>query len=50
MDASKTGYGAHLENQVFQGQWSRLEKKLHINLLELDAIYMYKALIHFYPL
>ena len=37
-DASKTGYGAHLENQVFQGQWSRLEKKLHINLLELDAI------------
>ena len=46
-DASKTGYGAHLENQVFQGQWSRLEKKLHINLLELDAIY--KALIHFLP-
>ena len=44
-DASKTGYGGFIGNQIFQGRWSQLETKLHINLLEMKAVYL--TLKHF---
>ncbi|XP_070184091.1 uncharacterized protein [Littorina saxatilis] len=39
-DASKTGWGAHVSpnGQEFAGTWSRAESKLHINLLEMEAV------------
>ena len=46
-DASKTGYGAHLEGQCYQGTWSKKESSLHINVLELEAVH--RALVHFLP-
>lgn len=46
-DASKVGFGGHLENQIFQGQWTEQEKAPHINLLELEAIV--RVLNHFLP-
>ena len=46
-DASKTGYGAHLEGQYCQGTWSKKESSLHINVLELEAVH--RALVHFLP-
>ena len=46
-DASKLGYGAHLENHLFQGEWSQEEKKWHINNLELEAVF--RAIKHFLP-
>ena len=41
-DASQTGWGAHLEpvGLVAQGIWSSNEKLLHINNLELIAVYL----------
>ena len=39
-DASEEGWGAHLENQVAQGLWSLPESKLHINYLELKAVFL----------
>ena len=46
-DASQTGWGAHLEpvGLVAQGTWSVNEKLLHINNLELRAVYL--ALVQF---
>lgn len=37
-DASKLGWGGHLGCQTTSGIWSRTEKELHINILELKAI------------
>jgi len=37
-DASTQGWGAHVDGRVFQGLWSREERTLHINLLEMRAI------------
>lgn len=39
-DASKQGYGGHLDNHICQGFWSEKEKKLHINHLELKAVHL----------
>ena len=43
-DASNSGWGAHLENQMIHGEWSPSERKRHINQLELLAIL--KAVFH----
>jgi len=37
-DASTQGWGAHVEGVEFQGLWSRTERLLHINVLEMRAI------------
>ena len=37
-DASKEGWGAHLEGHMCKGVWSLPESRLHINLLELKAV------------
>lgn len=37
-DASRSGWGGHLDQQTVSGNWSREEKHLHINALELKAI------------
>ncbi|CAC5371868.1 unnamed protein product [Mytilus coruscus] len=37
-DASKTGYGGVMDKKIFQGEWSVLESKKHINYLELEAV------------
>ncbi|XP_034258760.1 uncharacterized protein LOC117655422 [Pantherophis guttatus] len=47
-DASLFGWGAHLGSQLAQGQWSVQERGLHINILELRAIF--RALRKFAPL
>ena len=39
-DASKQGYGGHLENHICQGTWSKEEQKMHINHLELKAVHL----------
>ena len=39
-DASVKGWGAHLENQTVSGLWSDTEKNLHINVLELKAVFL----------
>ena len=44
-DASNEGLGAHLEQNSTQGSWSLQEKGLHINVLELKAVFL--ALRHF---
>lgn len=46
-DASKTGFGGHMNNQIFQGFWSVQEQKQHINLLELEAVI--RTVQHFLP-
>ena len=38
-DASTTGWRAFYNNQKIHGWWSSSEKKMHINYLELKAIY-----------
>ena len=38
-DASKKGWGAYLEGDTTQGLWTSSESELHINELELKAIY-----------
>ena len=37
-DASKEGWGAHLNEHMTRGSWSLPERKLHINYLELKAV------------
>ena len=39
-DASKEGWGAHLDEHTAMGQWSLPESKLHINHLELKAVFL----------
>ena len=45
-DASMEGYGGHLNGkQIMQGVWSPKEKIMHINSLEMEAVF--KTLKHF---
>ena len=39
-DASKEGWGAHLNKHTARGTWSLPESKLHINHLELKAVFL----------
>ena len=39
-DASSSGWGAHLLDQNVSGVWSAQEKLLHINLLEMMALFL----------
>ena len=39
-DASKEGWGAHLNERTARGSWSLPESKLHINYLELKAVFL----------
>ena len=39
-DASSSGWGAHLLDQNVSGVWSSQEKLLHINLLEMKALFL----------
>ena len=39
-NASKEGWGAHLKERTARGTWSLLESKLHINYLELKAVFL----------
>ena len=39
-DASNQGSGAHLENLTVSGNWTDQEKLLHINVLELKAVFL----------
>ena len=39
-DASCAGWGAHLLDQRASGKWSEEEKMLHINLLEMKAVWL----------
>ena len=38
-DASKEGWGAHLNEHIARGNWPLPESKLHINYLELKAVF-----------
>ena len=40
LDASWSGWGAHLLNRFVSGVWSVEEKLLHINLLEMKAMFL----------
>ena len=39
-DTSKKGWGAHLNERTARGSWSVPESKLHINYLELKAVFL----------
>ena len=39
-DASNQGWGAHLENMTVSGNWTDQGKLLHINVLELKAVFL----------
>ena len=39
-DASKEGWGAHINERTARGSWSLPESKLHINYLELKAVFL----------
>lgn len=39
-DASLNGWGAHLQELEIQGHWTEQETKLHINMLELKAVFL----------
>ena len=39
-DASKEGWGSHLNERTARGTWSLPESKLHINYLELKAVFL----------
>ena len=39
-DASKEGWGTHLDEHTARGTWSLPESKLHINHLELQAVFL----------
>ena len=39
-DASKEGWGTHLNKHTARGSWSLPESKLHINYLELKAVFL----------
>ena len=47
-DASKEGWGAHLDEHTARGCWSIPESNLHINYLELKAVFL--ALVEFQDL
>ena len=47
-DASKEGWGAHLNEHTARGTWSLPKSKLHINYLELKAVFL--ALKEFHDL
>ena len=47
-DASNVGWGAHLGDSTARGVWSEPESRLHINFLELKAVFL--ALKSFEPL
>ena len=40
LDASRSGWGAHLLNQSASGLWSYQETSLHINILEMKALFL----------
>ena len=40
LDASQSRWGAHLLDRVVSGVWSDQEKLLHINLLEMKALFL----------
>ena len=46
-DASKHGYGGHVGKEFIQGTWSNSQSELHINLLELEAVFL--TVKHFLP-
>ena len=46
-DASKHGYGGHVGKDFIQGTWSKSQSELHINLLELEAVFL--TVKHFLP-
>jgi len=46
-DASPTGWGAHVLDKVTRGFWSKEEQTLHINTLEIIAVFMDRSL--YYP-
>ena len=46
-DASLWGWGAHLNGFLVQGRWSKLQSLRHVNLLELEAVFL--AVKHFLP-
>ncbi|KAK7115603.1 hypothetical protein V1264_001441 [Littorina saxatilis] len=46
-DASLEGWGAHLEDHTTFGLWTQTQVKWHINLLELEAVFL--ALTEFLP-
>ena len=37
-DASLVGWGAHCDDQLLSGRWSKTERRLHISVLELRAV------------
>ena len=37
-DASLTGWGAFCESHTLSGVWTPAESRLHINVLELEAV------------
>ena len=39
-DASQSGWGAHLLDQSASGLWSKQETSLHINILEMKALFL----------
>ena len=39
-DASQKGWGAHLQQQSLSGLWTEQEQALHINLLEMKAVFL----------
>ena len=39
-DASLKGWGAHLEHHTASGLWNQVESRLHINILELKAVFL----------
>ena len=39
-DASKEGWGAHLNERTARGSWSPPESRVHINYLELKAVFL----------
>ena len=41
------GWGAHLNGYLVQGHWSKLQNLRHVNLLELEAVFL--AVKHFLP-
>ena len=43
-DASKEGWGAHLNEFTARGTWSLPESKLHMNYLELKAVFLVEKL------
>ena len=47
-DASSQGWGAHMGDSKISGIWTRIDRKLHINCLELKAVTC--ALQHWAPL